>query len=204
MDLVRASDPAVAAAEWIARHLSAPARKRFSIAVSGGSTPARMLRELAAHPLPWDRVDVFQVDERVAPDGHRDRNAGQLTPLISVGARVHLMPVTDDDLVAASARYATLLPDVIDIVHLGIGDDGHTASWPPGVDVDESVPVTIVGPYRDRVRMTLTEPVVNRAGEVMFLAPGADKRPWVERVLAGDDTIPAGRVRHDHTTIIVD
>jgi 6-phosphogluconolactonase len=191
MDLVRASDPALAAAEWIARHVAASGRS--SIAVSGGSTPARMLRELAAHPLAWDRVDVFQVDERVAPDGHPDRNA-----------RVHLMPVTDDDLLAAAARYAALLPDSLDIVHLGIGDDGHTASWPPGVEVDQTTPVTIVGPYRDRLRMTLTPPVVNAAAQVMFLAPGADKRPWVERVLAGDTTIPAGRVRPERTTIIVD
>jgi 6-phosphogluconolactonase len=150
-------------------------------------------------------VHVWQVDERVAPNGDPDRNAGQLETLRKAGAAIHLMDVTNLSLPVAAATYAEALPDRFDVIHLGLGDDGHTASWPPRdpvVNLTERV--AVVGPFKERVRLTLTPPVVNNARHVMFLVAGAAKAPMLARLLRGDVSIPATVVRQTGTTILTD
>ncbi|MGI9028946.1 MAG: 6-phosphogluconolactonase [Ilumatobacteraceae bacterium] len=181
-------------------------RGRAAIAVSGGSTAPPMLDALAAaDDLDWDVVDVFQVDERVAPDGDPDRNANQLA---RVPGRHHLMPVTDDDLEVAARRYAAELPDRFDAVHLGMGPDGHTASWPPGDPViDRTEPVAISGVYQGRVRMTLTPPVIDAARARIVLITGEDKADAIGRWLGGIGEaggLPIDRISLDDTTVVLD
>ena len=183
------------AASWIVERVqpAIDARGQFTLAVSGGSTPAAMFASLSRLALPWSSIHVFQVDERVAPDGDPDRNLGDLRAnlLDRVPVVAHLMDVTAPDLPDAVRRYAAKLREVtgdgvLDVVHLGLGDDGHTASWPPGdpvIDVTD-VEVALTQPYRGRVRMTLTVPTVNRARSVMFLAGGAGKSEMVKRLVA--------------------
>jgi 6-phosphogluconolactonase len=195
------------AAIWVADRLWTAVAERGEghLAVSGGATPLAMFGALAALPLPWQQVHVWQVDERVAPDGDPDRNAAQLHALRDVGAAIHLMDVTNPSLPAAAASYAAALPDRFDVIHLGLGDDGHTASWPPRdpvVNLTERV--AVVGPFKDRVRLTLTPPVVNNARHVMFLVAGATKAPMLTRLLRGDPSIPATVVRGTGTTILTD
>ncbi len=195
------------AAIWVADRLWAAVAERGEghLAVSGGMTPLAMFGALAALPLPWPQVHVWQVDERVAPDGDQDRNAGQLDTLRDVGAVIHLMDVTNPSLPVAAASYAAALPDRFDVIHLGLGDDGHTASWPPRDPVDNLTErVAVVGPFKDRVRLTLTPPVVNNARHVMFLVAGATKVPMLARLLRGDPKIPATVVRRTGTTILTD
>jgi 6-phosphogluconolactonase/glucosamine-6-phosphate isomerase/deaminase len=162
-----------------------------------------MLDALAAHDLPWDRVDVWQVDERVAPDGHPDRNANQLAGL---PGRHHLTPVTARDLRRAAARYAASLPPRLDVVHLGVGPDGHTASWPPGDPViDSSAAVDLSGEYQGRVRMTLTPPVVDAALARVVLITGEDKAAAVAGWIEGPRRrLPIERVPLTRTTVVLD
>jgi 6-phosphogluconolactonase len=161
-------------------------------------------------------VHVFQVDERVAPAGHGDRNltalrAALLDRVPIPPGNVHPMPVEADDLEAAAAAYADELRSLtapvggLDVVHLGLGDDGHTASWPPGDPVvDSAADVAAVGPFNGRLRMTLTPPAVNRAGWIMWQIEGAAKAPVVARLVAGDPALPAARVRRRAVTLLAD
>jgi 6-phosphogluconolactonase len=179
-----------------------------ALAVSGGHAPWRMFELLGGHQLAWDRVDVFQVDERVAPDGDDDRNLTHLVPSLPPPGRgrVRPMPVTDDDLEAAAARYAELLPERLDLVHLGLGPDGHTASLVPGdpvLDVSGRR-VAVTGVYQDRRRMTLTYPALDVAREIVWLVTGEDKRDALAKLQAGDDSIPAGRVASDNAILLCD
>jgi len=198
-------DAAARAAHEIAVRLAAAVdeRGRAALAVSGGSTGPALLGALAAADLRWDVIGVWQVDERVAPDGDPARNANQLA---GVPGTHHLMPVTADDLAAAAAQYAAGLPDRFDVVHLGMGPDGHTASWPPDDPViDSSKPVDLSQPYQDHVRMTLTPPVVNAATARIALITGADKAPAVARWLQGDGAgLPIARVSPDDTIVVLD
>ncbi len=201
-----AAGAAAEAADWTAHQLRNAVRRRgaATIAVSGGSTPATMFAALATMDLPWDAVTVFQVDERVAPDGDPARNSALLAAF-PAAARVKPMPVTAKDLRAAARRYADVLPDRLDVVHLGLGDDGHTASWPPGDPVaDETVAVALSGEYRGHVRMTLTPPVVNGARHRLLLAAGADKAAPLEGWLLGNEALPVRRVRVSDTVVVVD
>jgi len=189
----------------------------FVIAFSGGRTPRIMLRALADLDVPWDGVHVMQVDERVAPEDDPDRNLTQLREclLVRVPLRadhVHAMRVDAADLDAAAARYAATLaavagsPSVIDLVHLGLGPDGHTASLVPGdavLDVADR-DVALAGPYQGRRRMTLTFPAINRARRILFVVTGADKAPQLARLRAGDRSIPAGRVNARNAIIVAD
>ena len=195
------------AAVWVGDRLWTAIAERGAghLAVSGGSTPVAMFAALAALPLPWADVHIWQVDERVAPNGDPDRNAEQLGALRSVGAVIHLMDVTNASLPTAAAAYAEELPDRFDVIHLGLGDDGHTASWPPRdpvVQLHERV--AVVGPFKDRVRLTLTPPVVNNARHLMFLVSGDAKRPMLSRLRAGDPGIPATAVRKTGTVVLTD
>jgi 6-phosphogluconolactonase len=192
------------------------ARGRFVVAVSGGRTPWQMLRVLAAQDVPWEHVHVAQVDERVAPAGHADRNLTQVRASLAGApidtARIHAMPVEDPDLEAAAARYADRLediagsPPVLDVVHLGLGADGHTASLVSGDSVLDvtGADVGLSGLYQGRRRMTLTYPILNRARRVLWLVTGSDKAAPLARLLAGDRSIPAGRVRQDQALILAD
>ncbi len=200
-------EPAAWAARSIGRRLAAALRggRRAQVAVSGGSSAPVLLSALASLDLPWDRVDVWQVDERVAPDGHPDRNANQLA---AFPGRHHLMPVTARDLRRAAARYAAALPERLDVVHLGMGPDGHTASWPPGDPVvDSTKPVDMCGEFNGRVRMTLTPPVVNAARGRVVLITGAEKAPavaaWLKQHPLGA-RLPISRVARSGTVVVLD
>jgi 6-phosphogluconolactonase len=210
---------ALRAARWLAAAAreAVAARGRFALAVSGGQTPWRMLRALAAEDVPWTDVHVFQVDERVAPAGDPDRNLTHLRESL-IGhvplppEHVHAMPVEHPDLGAAVASYARELaavtgaPVVLDVVHLGLGPDGHTASLLPGDPVLEvrDADVAMTGVYAGRRRMTLTYPVLDRARQVLWVITGAEKAPVLPRLLAGDRAIPAGRVRADRALVLAD
>lgn len=161
-----------------------------------------MFDVLLTQDVPWDDVTVWQVDERVAPDGHGDRNAEQLT---GFPCRVELMPVTADDLDAAATRYSAGLPERFDVVHLGLGDDGHTASWPPGhpvVDSDRSCEV--IDEFNGRRRMTLTPRVVNAARARLMLTYGDSKAEMVARWMLRDTSLPVCRLRRSNTWALVD
>jgi 6-phosphogluconolactonase len=183
------------------------ARGACTLAVSGGRTPWAMFAELA-ETLDWERVTVFQVDERVAPDGDPDRNLTHLLRSLPPAAagRVRAMPVEAVDLDAAAEAYAALLPHALDVVHLGLGADGHTASLVPGdpvLDVaDRDVALTRL--YEGRRRMTLTYPALDRARCVLWLVTGEDKVDSLRRLRAGDRTIPAGRVRSSDALVLAD
>jgi len=199
-----------AAASELSRSLqSALQRKpRVSLALSGGSTPLPALKLLARADLDWTRVDIYQVDERVAPAGDSARNlVGLETALLDhVPASLHPMLVEAADIEDAAERYAAALPEALDVVHLGIGDDGHTASLVPGdpvLDVTDRQ-VAVTQPYRGHRRMTLTFPSFARAGAIIWIVSGARKVPMVERLLAGDPTIPAGRVPQKRAVLITD
>jgi len=205
-------DACLVAASLIARRLRRAVhdRDRASIAVSGGGTPGPMFDALAASDVPWGRVDVFQVDERIAPDGDDQRNANQLTERFLAPAgvpsrRIHLMPVTASDLRAACARYAKAVAAIepFDVVHVGIGDDGHTASWVPGDPViDSERAVDVSGEYQGTRRMTLTPGVVNAARMRLMLVTEGTKRPAVDAWLRGDRSLPVSRVRRTNTLVV--
>jgi 6-phosphogluconolactonase len=193
------------------------ARGRFIMAVSGGHTPWQMLRALAGEKVPWEQVQVVQVDERVAPPGDPERNLTHLREslLTRVPMRpeqLHAMPVEAPDLRAAANRYARTLqelagsPPVLDLVHLGLGPDGHTASLVPGdpaLDVTDT-DVALTGPYQWRCRMTLTYPIINRARRILWLITGSDKAGPLARLRDADRSIPAGRVRQDQALVLAD
>jgi len=218
--LADAGAVAEAAARFIAADARAAvaARGRYVVAVSGGTTPWVMLRALARQDVPWHAVHLLQVDERVAPAGDPVRNLTHLheslrehAPLAA--ARIHAMPVEAADLDAAAARYALLLreltgsPAVLDLVHLGLGPDGHTASLVPGdpvLDVSAVDVALITGMHQGTRRMTLTYPALDRARRVLWLVTGAEKVGMLARLQAGDRSIPAGRVRADHALVLAD
>jgi 6-phosphogluconolactonase len=183
------------------------ARGRFTFAVSGGKTPWAMFAELAKEDMPWADVELFQVDERVAPEGDPDRNLTHLRDSIGdAPARVHPMPVNDADLEAAAASYATVLPQRFDLVHLGLGPDGHTASLVPGdpvLDVTDAL-IGVTQPYQGHRRMTLTYPALTRADQILWLVTGGDKREALVSLLAGDESIPAGRVLATRSLVLAD
>jgi 6-phosphogluconolactonase len=182
--------------------------RRFAWAISGGEGPAPMFRRLGALDLPWHLVDTWQVDERVAPPNDPDRNrrlqSEALPQGLSDGTR--WMPVEDEDLEAAAARYAAALPARFDVVHLGLGADGHTASLVPGdpvLDVrDRDVAVT--GPYEGRRRMTLTYPALARSERVIWVVTGPGKREALRKLIAGDRSIPAAHVPVEDQTVLTD
>jgi len=192
-------------------------RGHFVMAVSGGHTPWLMLRALAREDVPWEGVHVVQVDERVAPQGDTDRNLTHLTEsLLTEGSlnpdHIHAMPVEAPDLDAAAERYAATLqelagsPPVLDLVHLGLGPDGHTASLVPGDPVLQvtNADVALTGVYQQRRRMTLTYPIINRSLRILWLVTGNDKAAMIRRLADGDTAIPAGRVNRDHALILAD
>jgi 6-phosphogluconolactonase len=191
-------------------------RGRAFIALSGGRTPWAMMRALAREDLSWRNVHIFQVDERVVPRDSPQRTLTQLDQslLSSLLSQpdVHPMPVEEADIAAAAARYGALLkqvaglPPVLDVVHLGLGSDGHTASLVPDdpvlAVVDEAVAIS--NPYEGVRRMTLTYPILNQAGATIWLITGVEKASVLQRFLAGDILLPASHVRRDRAVIVAD
>ena len=218
---VLANPDAVAqkAAEFIAAEArtAVAARGRFVIAVSGGHTPWVMLRNLATEDVPWKQMHIVQVDERIAPSGDPDRNLTHLRESLLAHAplpteNIHPMPVEASDLEAAARQYASTLerlagsPPVLDLAHLGVGPDGHTASLVPGDPVLTvmNTDVALTGVYMGRRRMTLTYPILNRSRRILFLVTGKEKVEMLPRLLAADNSIPSGRIRQDNTVILAD
>jgi 6-phosphogluconolactonase len=192
------------------------ARGRCLIAVSGGSTPEPMLAQLSRAPIDWPRVHLFQVDERAAPEGDRGRNLTALRELLlthvpSIGG-VHPMPVQDPDLARAAAVYGELLireagnPPTLDLVHLGLGRDGHTASLDPAAPrlFDRTEPVVATGSFAGYRRLTLTLATINRARTILWVVTGGDKAAMLSRLRAGDASVPAGLVRRTHAWLLAD
>src|SRR5580693_583706 len=192
-------------------------RGRFIMAVSGGHTPWVMLSALAGEDVPWANVHLAQVDERVAPAGDPDRNLTHLRESLLEHAQlpldqVYAMPVESTDLEAAAKEYAATLtriagsPPVLDLVHLGLGPDGHTASLVPGdavLDVTDR-DVALTGVYQGRRRMTLTYPTINRARRILWVVTGSEKVEMFRRLREGDVTIPAGRVSREQALLLAD
>jgi len=209
------AERAASAIDGYAREAVA-ARGSFVMAVSGGHTPWVMLRSLAAAQIPWRAVHIVQVDERVAPAGHTDRNLTYLRESLAGSSlppdQLYAMPVESPDLEAGAGSYAATLRTiagelpVVDLVHLGLGPDGHTASLVPGdpvLDVDNA-DVALTGPYQGRRRMTLTYPIINRGRRILWVITGGEKAGMVNRLLAGDRGIPAGRIRSDQALLLAD
>ena len=192
-------------------------RGRCAIAISGGTTPWLAFRSLAGEEIPWDRVHLFQVDERVAPSGDPARNYFHLKEALIdripiPPGNVHPMPVEEEDLDTGARRYEAVLrgiagtPPVLDLVQLGLGEDGHTASLFPG---DPALPlldrdVAVSGLHMGRTRMTLTFPAIDRARHILWLVTGAGKAAALARLRAGDRSIPAGRVHRGRALLLAD
>ena len=213
-DSVARAGAALTAAEARA---AVAARGRFIVAFSGGHTPWQMLRALADEEMPWAGVHVVQVDERVAPAGDPDRNLTHLGQSLLAHCplrpeQMHAMPVESADLEAASGRYALTLgqitgsPAVLDLAHLGLGSDGHTASLVPGDPVLDvtGTDVALTEIYQGRRRMTLTYPVLNRSRRIVWLVTGREKAEMLSRLCRGDLSIPAGRISQHQALVLAD
>lgn len=184
-------------------------RGRFNLAVSGGKTPWRMLELLAESNLNWTKTSLFQVDERIAPTGSMQRNLTHLVltlPLICQAA-IRPMPVGADDLATAASGYEYSLPDRFDLIHLGLGPDGHTASLIPDDPIlevkDRQVALT-TGDYQGTRRMSLTYKAIDRARQILFLVTGDGKEDALLKLKAGDPSVPAGRIGNPNITLITD
>ena len=184
-------------------------RDHCALAVSGGHDPWPMFSQLEDFDLDWTEIEVFQVDERVAPAGSDERNLTHLVESLSIGAQgsIRPMPVTDEDLDAAADRYAEQLPDgPLDLAHLGIGPDGHTASLVPNDPVlevaDKRVAVTS-GEYQGVRRMTLTYPEINRIRTLLWVVTGEEKVDALQKLIAQDPSTPSGRVRPEGDSLIL-
>jgi 6-phosphogluconolactonase len=220
---IQVLESAEAVAQEAARFIAAEARAavaargRFVMAVSGGHTPWQMLRALANEDVPWNGLHVVQVDERIAPAGDPDRNLTHLRESLLEHAplpagQIHAMPVEDGDIEGAARSYVQTLqqlsgtPPVLDLAHLGLGPDGHTASLVPNDPVlnvmDREVALT--GVYLKRRRMTLTYPALNRSRRILWLVIGAEKVGMLPRLLSADTSIPAGRVRQEQALVLAD
>ena len=185
-------------------------RRMFSVAMSGGRTPWAMLAILGtADEMPWAETELFQVDERIAAPGSEDRNLTHFVLGLALEHQSALrpMPVTQRDLDAGAREYESTLPEPLDIVHLGLGPDGHTASLVPGdavLDVDDRRVALTADAYQGHRRMTLTYAALATARRIVWLVTGEEKREALAKLLAGDTSIPAGRVENDEMIVIAD
>jgi len=221
---VLADDDAVAKAAAgviaVAAREAVAARGVFTLAVSGGKTPWAMLRDLASEEVPWSQVHVFQIDERIAPEGDPDRNLTHLHESLLGNApipkeNIHAMPVNSVDPMEGAKEYEKVLqeicgnPPILDMAHLGLGPDGHTASLTPNDPVLEVTDrdVALTDPanlYQNRRRMTLTYPMINRSRRIMWLATGAAKIPMIVKLKAADSSIPGGKISQANALLLTD
>lgn len=185
-------------------------RNMFSLAMSGGRTPWAMLAMLGEdEQMPWPETELFQVDERIASPGSEDRNLTHMVLGLSMDHQsvMRPMPVTQRDLDGAARDYENTLPDPLDCVHLGLGPDGHTASLVPGDPVleltDRRVALTETA-YQGYRRMTMTYPALDTARQIIWLVTGPKKAEPLAKLLAGDTSIPAGRVENPNMTVVAD
>ncbi|HET7053757.1 MAG TPA: 6-phosphogluconolactonase [Solirubrobacterales bacterium] len=182
----------------------------YDLAVSGGKTPWAMIGLLGdMEEMPWEDAHIFQVDERVAPPGDEVRNLTHLVQMLSIDHQAALrpMPVTSRDLELSAAEYEVHVPEQLDLVHLGLGPDGHTASLVPGdsvLEVEDRRVAMTWGPYEGHRRMTLTYPALAAARRILWLVLGEEAREPLARLLAGDRSIPAGRVENDDMVLVCD
>jgi 6-phosphogluconolactonase len=184
-------------------------RGSSGLAVSGGRDPWPMFSQLEDLIDDWTKLSIYQVDERVAPPGSDERNLTHLIESLSIGAQgsIKPMPVNDDDLESAAARYAEQLPHgPLDVAHLGMGPDGHTASLVPGDPVlevtDRRVAVTS-GEYQGVRRMTLTYPEINRVRRLLWVVTGEEKVDALQKLIAEDPSTPSGAVRPEGESLIL-
>ena len=207
---VTTEEIAALAAERLAAILAEAVEQRGQahLAVSGGHTPGLMFAALATRRVPWRAIHLWQVDERVVARTSAERNLVQLRRDLVAKVpvpddHVHAMPVDGRDLEAYAAAMVDAGAEVLDAVHLGLGDDGHTASWPPHDPVlrIRGADVAVVGPFHGLLRMTLTPPAVNRARNVLFLVTGRDKAQVVAQLLGANQVLPASRVRNERTVL---
>jgi 6-phosphogluconolactonase len=215
----QAGDVAAGAAAYLEHQIreALAHQPSYSLAISGGRTPWEMLKILSKADLPWQRVNLFQVDERIAPDGHADRNLTQLfqaiagTPMVTQ-LRIFPMPVLAEDLEEGCREYTQVLDEVtegkgLDLIHLGLGSDGHTASLVPGdgvMDVQDRLVACTQNLYQGRIRMTLTYPLLNSAKQLLWIVTGSEKQEMVKRLLQQDTSIPAGSIRQENALLMVD
>jgi 6-phosphogluconolactonase len=198
------------AAELVHQHalLAVAERGEFTLAVSRGRSPWAMLGDWAREDFPWAQTSIYQVDERIAPAGDPDRNLTLLQESLGTVASAVLrpMPVNDTDLSAAAEAYAHSLPDRFDLIHLGLGPDGHTASLVPGDPVLEvrDRDIALTGVYMGFERMTVTYPVLERARALLWLVTGTEKVDALGRLRAHDPSIPAGRVPVERALVLAD
>ena len=183
-------------------------RGHFALAVSGGRDPWPMFSQLEDYELDWTMIEIFQVDERVAPAGSDQRNLTHLVESLSIGAQgsIRPMPVTDDDLETAADRYAASLPDALDQAHMGLGPDGHCASLVPGdpvLDVTDKRVAMTAGEYQGVRRMTLTYPELHRVRRLLWVVTGEEKVDALSRLLDRDPSIPAGRVEPGGDSLVL-
>ena len=185
-------------------------RGEFELALSGGKTPWAMIGLLGEmDEMPWEEAHIFQVDERVAPPGDEVRNLTHLVQMLSLDHQAALrpMPVTSRDLELSAAEYEVHVPERLDLIHLGLGPDGHTASLVPGdsvLEVDELRVAMTGGLYEGHRRMTLTYPALTAARQILWLVLGEKAREPLAKLLAGDTSIPAGQVENDNMLVVAD
>jgi 6-phosphogluconolactonase len=186
------------------------ARGEFDLALSGGKTPWAMIGLLGEmEEMPWEEAHLFQVDERVAPPGDDARNLTHLVQMLSIDHQAALrpMPVTSRDLELSAAEYEVHVPERLDLVHLGLGPDGHTASLVPNdsvLEVDDRRVAMTGAPYQGHLRMTLTYPALSAARQILWLVLGEAGREPLAKLLAGDTSIPAGRVENENMLVVCD
>lgn len=186
------------------------ARGEFELALSGGKTPWAMIGLLGEmEEMPWEETHLFQVDERVAPPGDDARNLTHLVQMLSLDHQATLrpMPVTSRDLELSAAEYEVHVPERLDLVHLGLGPDGHTASLVPSdsvLEVDDRRVAMTGASYQGHLRMTLTYTALTAARQILWLVLGEAGREPLAKLLAGDTSIPAGRVENDNMLLVCD
>jgi 6-phosphogluconolactonase len=207
------------AAEVLARKIQAAvqARGRCTIALSGGSTPGPVYQELGdsdlAQKVPWSQLEIYFADERAVPIGDPESNYRLVKETLlrlhpEVLGQVYRMPADAPDRDQAAKRYARRLPDPLDLLGLGMGPDGHTASLFPGsAALDEKVErvVAVRAPKPPAERMTITPAVIERARAIVVIVSGSEKAPMLARALTGDPdpkSVPAQLLRH--ATWVVD